>query len=147
VDLVRPDRDGRQQGADQSVGVLGPALEAEAGGRLRRRLDPVIPAHANRVPVVPHLHDAAGHPVAALHTRLHHIRADALDGDTAQTGGMRRFAAVSGRTVGSEKLWTGQTHVASTSSSDHHPDHTPCGMGTDDCSAEPGQSGLNSRTA
>ncbi len=44
-----------------------------------------------------------------------------LDGDTAQTGGMRRFAAVSGRTVGSEKLWMGQTHVApSTSSSDHH---------------------------
>ncbi len=31
---------------------------------------------------------------------------------------MRRFAAVSGRTVGSEKLWMGQTHVAS--SSDHH---------------------------
>ncbi|WP_442810939.1 cupin domain-containing protein [Streptomyces sp. NBC_01217] len=51
----------------------------------------------------------------------HHIRADALDGDTAQTGGMRRFAAVSGKTVGSEKLWMGQTHVApATSSSDHH---------------------------
>ncbi len=34
---------------------------------------------------------------------------------------MRRFAAVSGKTVGSEKLWMGQTHVApSTSSSDHH---------------------------
>ena len=69
----------------------------------------------------PHLHDDPGHPAAPLHTRLHHIRADALDGDTAQTGGMRRFAAVSGRTVGSEKLWMGQTHVApSTASSDHH---------------------------
>ncbi|MFK0018706.1 cupin domain-containing protein [Streptomyces sp. NPDC090798] len=69
----------------------------------------------------PHLHDTAGHPVAPLHTRLHHIRADALDGDTAQSGGTRRFAAVSGRSVGSEKLWMGQTHVApSTSSSDHH---------------------------
>lgn len=34
---------------------------------------------------------------------------------------MRRFAAVSGKTVGSEKLWMGQTHVApATSSSDHH---------------------------
>nr|QIY92924.1 hypothetical protein HEP87_46060 [Streptomyces sp. S1D4-11] len=35
------------------MGVLGPALEVEAGGHLRRRLDPVVPAHANRVPVVP----------------------------------------------------------------------------------------------
>ncbi|KAA0941241.1 cupin domain-containing protein [Streptomyces apricus] len=69
----------------------------------------------------PHLHDAPDPPAAPLRGRLHHIRADALDGDTAQSGGMRRFAAVSGRTVGSEKLWMGQTHVApSTASSDHH---------------------------
>ncbi|MGW1230610.1 cupin domain-containing protein [Streptomyces sp. NPDC001478] len=69
----------------------------------------------------PHLHETPGRPDAPLRTRVHHIRADALDGDTAQTGGMRRFAAVSGRTVGSEKLWMGQTHVApATSSSDHH---------------------------
>ncbi|MFJ6984808.1 MULTISPECIES: cupin domain-containing protein [unclassified Streptomyces] len=71
----------------------------------------------------PHLHDhpEPERPTRPLHTRLHHIRADALDGDTAQTGGMRRFAAVSGRAVGSEKLWMGQTHVApSTASSDHH---------------------------
>ncbi|MFK4540760.1 putative RmlC-like cupin family protein [Streptomyces tendae] len=69
----------------------------------------------------PHLHDAPGPPVTSLRSRLHHIRAGALDGDTAQTGGMRRFAAVSGHAVGSEKLWMGQTHVApSTSSSDHH---------------------------
>ncbi|MEU5330409.1 MULTISPECIES: cupin domain-containing protein [Streptomyces] len=70
----------------------------------------------------PHLHTTEeDRPAAPLHTRLHHIRADALDGDTAQTGGMRRFAAISGRTTGSEKLWMGQTHVApSTSSSDHH---------------------------
>ena len=58
---------------------------------------------------------------ASLRSRLHHIRAGALDGDTAQTGGMRRFAAISGGTVGSERLWMGQTHVApATSSSDHH---------------------------
>ncbi|MCT9007421.1 cupin domain-containing protein [Streptomyces sp. NPDC054766] len=69
----------------------------------------------------PHLPDGAGESVRPLRTRLHHVRADALDGDTAQTGGMRRFAAVSGTTVGSEKLWMGQTHVApSTASSDHH---------------------------
>ncbi|MGW5637705.1 cupin domain-containing protein [Streptomyces sp. NPDC003832] len=69
----------------------------------------------------PHLGDNAGTTTAPLRARLHHIRADALDGDTAQSGGMRRFAAVSGNTVGSEKLWMGQTHVApSTASSDHH---------------------------
>jgi uncharacterized RmlC-like cupin family protein len=69
----------------------------------------------------PHLHDAPGHAAAPLRTRLHHIRAGSLDGGTAQTGGMRRFAAVSGRAVGSEKLWMGQTHVApATSSCDHH---------------------------
>ncbi|TXL89974.1 cupin domain-containing protein [Streptomyces sp. IB2014 016-6] len=69
----------------------------------------------------PHLPDAPDRPAASLRTRLHHIRADSLDGDTAQTGGMRRFSAVSGKTVGSEKLWMGQTHVApATSSSDHH---------------------------
>ncbi|MFJ5263295.1 cupin domain-containing protein [Streptomyces sp. NPDC088387] len=72
----------------------------------------------------PHLGDSDDGPgdrTTPLRARLHHIRADALDGDTAQSGGMRRFAAISGRTVGSEKLWMGQTHVApSTASSDHH---------------------------
>ncbi|MFE9680400.1 cupin domain-containing protein [Streptomyces sp. NPDC006285] len=69
----------------------------------------------------PHLHEAPDHSGTPLRSRLHHVRAGALDGDTAQSGGMRRFAAVSGRTVGSEKLWMGQTHVApSTASSDHH---------------------------
>jgi uncharacterized RmlC-like cupin family protein len=73
----------------------------------------------------PHLHDRPrapqDRPGTSLRSRLHHIRAGALDGDTPQTGGMRRFAAVSGRTVGSESLWMGQTHVApGASSSDHH---------------------------
>ncbi|WP_405495507.1 cupin domain-containing protein [Streptomyces sp. NBC_00096] len=69
----------------------------------------------------PHLPDAPDRPTAPLRNRLHHVRADSLDGGTAQSGGMRRFAAVSGKTVGSEKLWMGQTHVApSTASSDHH---------------------------
>lgn len=54
-------------------------------------------------------------------TRIHHVPAGALTGDTAQTTGMRRFEAISGTTVGSEKLWTGETHVApATSSGDHH---------------------------
>ena len=63
---------------------------------------------------------AAGPGPDAL-SRVHHIRADDLDGSTAQTGGMRRFAAISGARVGSERMWMGQTHVApATSSDDHH---------------------------
>ncbi|MEU6659040.1 cupin domain-containing protein [Streptomyces sp. NPDC046821] len=58
---------------------------------------------------------------APLRARLHHIRAGELDADTAQTGGMRRFAAISGSSVGSERIWMGQTHVApETASSNHH---------------------------
>ncbi|MFE2373814.1 cupin domain-containing protein [Streptomyces sp. NPDC059398] len=69
----------------------------------------------------PHLHDSPDHAAAPLRTRLHHIRAGSLDGGTAQTDGMRRFAAISGTTTGSEKLWMGETRVAAaTSSSDHH---------------------------
>ncbi|MFC8127013.1 cupin domain-containing protein [Streptomyces sp. NPDC057302] len=67
--------------------------------------------------------DLPGHGAGSLPlgARLHHIRADALDGDTAQTGGMRRFAAISGGSVGSERIWMGQTHVApDTASSNHH---------------------------
>jgi uncharacterized RmlC-like cupin family protein len=56
-----------------------------------------------------------------FHDRLHHIAGDSLSGDTAQTGGMRRLAAISGATVGSERLWMGQTHVApATASANHH---------------------------
>lgn len=44
-----------------------------------------------------------------------------MTGDTAQTDGMRRLAAISGETVGSEKLWMGETHVApDTASANHH---------------------------
>lgn len=58
---------------------------------------------------------------AAPRTRLHHIRAGTLDADTAQTTGMRRFAAISGAAVGSERIWMGQTHVApATASANHH---------------------------
>ncbi|WP_326686436.1 MULTISPECIES: cupin domain-containing protein [unclassified Streptomyces] len=66
-----------------------------------------------------------GPPEAAatspLRARLHHVRADDLDDGTAQTGGMRRFAAISGGTTGSERIWMGQTHVApDTASANHH---------------------------
>jgi uncharacterized RmlC-like cupin family protein len=44
-----------------------------------------------------------------------------LSGDTAQTAGMTRVEAISGKTVGSRALWMGETHVsAGVSSGDHH---------------------------
>lgn len=56
-----------------------------------------------------------------FHPPLRHIRAKELDADTAQTSGMQRWAAVSAGTVGSDKLWMGQTHVRPTMrSGDHH---------------------------
>jgi uncharacterized RmlC-like cupin family protein len=55
------------------------------------------------------------------HKVLHHIISEALSGDTTQTSGMRRLEAISGKTVGSEKIWMGETHVApDTKSGDHH---------------------------
>ena len=55
------------------------------------------------------------------HEPLHHLRPADLTSQTNQTTGMTRREAISGKTVGSEKLWMGQTHVAPlTSSGDHH---------------------------
>ena len=55
------------------------------------------------------------------HRPLSQIRPGELTGDTGQTSGMTRLEAISGKTVGSEKLWMGQTHVApATNSGDHH---------------------------
>ncbi|WP_207842120.1 cupin domain-containing protein [Williamsia soli] len=57
----------------------------------------------------------------SLRSRLHHVKASDVSGDTAQTDGMRRLAAISGESVGSEKLWMGETHVApDTASANHH---------------------------
>jgi uncharacterized RmlC-like cupin family protein len=57
----------------------------------------------------------------AFHPDLRHVRAADLDGDTAQTPGMQRLAAISTGTVGSERLWMGQTQVGpATASGDHH---------------------------
>jgi uncharacterized RmlC-like cupin family protein len=55
------------------------------------------------------------------HTALRHIKGADLSGDTNQTSGMTRLEAISGATVGSAKVWMGQTHVAPrTNSGDHH---------------------------
>lgn len=56
-----------------------------------------------------------------FHRRLHQVTPAGLSFDTAQTPGMRRAAALSGETVGSQRLWMGQTQVAaSTNSGNHH---------------------------
>jgi uncharacterized RmlC-like cupin family protein len=56
-----------------------------------------------------------------FHRRLHQVIPAALSALTAQTTGMRRIEALSGRTVGSTSLWMGQTHVAAaTGSANHH---------------------------
>jgi len=58
---------------------------------------------------------------ATWHAPLRHLRPEDLTGDTTQTAGMRRREAISGKSVGSAKLWMGQTHVApATASGDHH---------------------------
>jgi uncharacterized RmlC-like cupin family protein len=56
-----------------------------------------------------------------FHRRLHRIPPSALIDQTAQTSGMRRREAISGKTVGAQNLWMGQTHVpGSTASGNHH---------------------------
>ena len=57
----------------------------------------------------------------AWHRPLRHIRAADLSADTGQTPGMSRREAVSAQTVGSERVWMGQTTVApNTASGNHH---------------------------
>ena len=54
-------------------------------------------------------------------TKLYRVGGDEVTDETAQSSGMRRFAAISGKTVGSEKLWMGRTHVGpAQQSADHH---------------------------
>jgi uncharacterized RmlC-like cupin family protein len=56
-----------------------------------------------------------------FHPTLRHIRNADLSGQTNQTTGMTRREAISGVTVGSAKVWMGETHVApQTASGDHH---------------------------
>jgi uncharacterized RmlC-like cupin family protein len=56
----------------------------------------------------------------AFHQRLHHVAPVGLSGDTAQTKGMTRVEAISGKTVGSKNLWMGETHVSAATASDNH---------------------------
>ena len=59
--------------------------------------------------------------IDAFHRRLHHVAPAGLVDQTAQTSGMRRLEAISGRTVGARSLWMGQTHVpGATASANHH---------------------------
>ena len=58
---------------------------------------------------------------AAWHRRLHHTGHDDLSAETAQTPGMRRYEAISGKRNGSRKIWMGESHVApGMISADHH---------------------------
>jgi uncharacterized RmlC-like cupin family protein len=65
-----------------------------------------------------HPHDEG---TLAWHSRLHHTGHDQLSEDTAQTPGMRRYEAISGKLNGSRKLWMGKSHVGpNMRSADHH---------------------------
>lgn len=56
-----------------------------------------------------------------FHRALHRVAPAGLIGQTTQTAGMKRLEAISGKTVGAQHLWMGQTHVpASTASANHH---------------------------
>jgi uncharacterized RmlC-like cupin family protein len=69
----------------------------------------------------PHLTGSNGENVdTTLRTRVHHVRTSELSAATAQTIGMQRFAAISGGSVGSEKIWMGETHVSPRTVSDNH---------------------------
>jgi uncharacterized RmlC-like cupin family protein len=69
------------------------------------------------------------HPDLDDAPKLRHIRGADLTSETAQSSGMQRFAAISGHTVGSERIWMGRTHVAaSTASSDHHHGESETGI-------------------
>lgn len=66
-------------------------------------------------------HPDLPHSQAVVRNRVHHVKSSEIDADTAQSAGMQRFAAISGRTVGSEKLWMGETRVdPQTVSVNHH---------------------------
>src|ERR1700753_294637 len=65
--------------------------------------------------------DLGGAAAPATRNRVRHVRAGELDDSTAQSEGMRRFAALSGASVGTEKLWMGETVAApGTVSANHH---------------------------
>jgi uncharacterized RmlC-like cupin family protein len=65
-----------------------------------------------------HAHDAGNE---AWHRMIHHTEHDQLTEDTAQTKGMKRYEAISGKRNGSRKLWMGKSVVGpNMNSGDHH---------------------------
>jgi uncharacterized RmlC-like cupin family protein len=58
--------------------------------------------------------------VDARRKRVHHIKATELDSGTAQTEGLQRFAAISGKSVGAENVWMGETYIQPDSASGNH---------------------------
>jgi uncharacterized RmlC-like cupin family protein len=60
---------------------------------------------------------------------LQHVPEGSLSADTAQSTGMRRMEAISGRAVGSRGIWMGQTHVApGAATADHHHGESETGI-------------------
>jgi uncharacterized RmlC-like cupin family protein len=58
---------------------------------------------------------------AAWHGTLRHTPQAGVSEETAQSPGMRRYEAISGRMTGSRKIWMGRTHVEpGMVSADHH---------------------------
>lgn len=66
---------------------------------------------------------------SSWHRPLHHTPHGSLDSATAQTPGMTRSEAISGRTAGSERIWMGETRVAGgVRSADHHHGESETGI-------------------
>jgi len=64
-----------------------------------------------------------------VHRRLFRITPAELSAGTGQTSGMLRVAAISGASVGSDRLWMGQTHVApGVDSGNHHHGESETGI-------------------
>lgn len=65
----------------------------------------------------------------AWHQHLHHTPKGTLSAATAQSPGMERFEAISGKRSGSERIWMGEAHVgAGLRSADHHHGESETGI-------------------
>jgi uncharacterized RmlC-like cupin family protein len=109
------------------------ARQRSDDGRFKRRNDQRL---GRQAPRTQRRNEAADYPArvgeqhdadattpgnAAWHRQLHHTGSHELSDDTAQTPGMRRYEAISGKRHGSRKLWMGKTVVApGMASGDHH---------------------------
>ena len=73
------------------------------------------------VPAMSETEHGTDQGTAAWHRRLHHTGHDHLSEETAQTPGMRRYEAISGKRNGSRKIWMGESHIGpGMISGDHH---------------------------